>query len=83
MEISRANIESKSKINIINVFKKFLAQSRIQKIQDIYSKNEKYLYFFFSYAEKHMKVYLQNYNKNAYFIKRKKFIVFKKIFRKK
>ena len=80
METSRANIGSESKINIINAFKKFLAQTRIQNIQDLYSKNGKYFYFFFSYAEKHMKAYLQNYNKRAYLLRRRNLLYLKKLF---
>ena len=80
METSRANIGRESKINIINAFKKFLAQTRIQNIQDLYSKNGKYFYFFFSYAEKHMKAYLQNYNKNAYLSRRRNLLYLKKFF---
>ena len=80
MEINKINFENEKRINIIDAFKKFQAQTGIQKIQELYSKNEKYLYFLYAYAEKHIKLYLQNYNKRVYLLKKRKILYIKKFF---
>ena len=83
MEIDKVNFENERRINIIDALKQFQAQIKIEKIQELYSKKEKYLYFLYAYADKHIKIYLQNYNKKAYLLKRRNLLYLKKIFHQK
>ena len=83
MEENKINFEGGKNIIGFNPLKKFISESNMIKIKELCSKNEKYIYFFCAYAEKHMSIYLKNYNKRAYLFGRRNLLFIKKNFVKK
>ena len=80
METTRRNTTYQNRINIIDAIKKFQAVTGIQTTQECYSKLDKYYYFLYAYAERHIKIYLQNYNKKLFLSKRRDVLYIKKFF---
>ena len=68
---NKINFEGGKNIIGFNPLKKFISESNMIKIKELCSKNEKYIYFFCAYCEKHMSIYLKNYNKRAYLFGRR------------
>ena len=81
MEINQIDKPEEKKISIINVFKTFMNNSNFKIMQELFSKNEKYLYYLYAYTEQHLKLLLNQY-KNIYSVKKRNFLYLKKLFLK-
>ena len=82
MDSNKSFSLEEKKFNVIDAFKKFIAHNDFKNIKELSSNNERYLYFLYAYAEQHMKLYLKNYNKKAYRLRRRNLLYIKKLFNK-
>jgi len=75
-----SNKNQVNKKNMIEAFQKYVLNSRINNFKELYSKNEKYINFLYAYATKHIHLYLYEYNKKSYIIRRRNLLYLKKLF---
>ena len=68
------------KYNMVETFKKYVTNSGINNFREIYSRNQKYIFFLYAYATKHIHLYLYNQDKKSYIIRRRNLLYLKKLF---
>ena len=68
------------KYNMVETFQKYVTNSGINNFRKIYSRNEKYIFFLYAYATKHIHLYLYNRDKKSYIIRRRNLLYLKKLF---
>ena len=75
-----SNKNQVNKKNMIEAFQKYVRNSGINNFKELFSKNEKYINFLYAYATKHIHLYLYDYNKKSYIIRRRNLLYLKKLF---
>ena len=75
-----SNKNQVNKKNMIEAFQKYVRNSGINNFKELFTMNEKYINFLFAYATKHIHLYLYDYNKKSYIIRRRNLLYLKKLF---